>query len=289
LSDSLKLSGVLTGIMTIALGTLCSSGLIVAADTNVVMSDGSKTQGCKVATAYGRTGSYVIANAAEDGNAANTLVGHILADLKNKQPDSLSAVESIVADRLTSWAGAFYKPPSIQLALGAMVAKECIAGFPDEGGLGLYFCEPPNTVLRKGMFDDSRGYVAIGSGATYTDPIYKMLFSFAIKTQRKRLLEIAYLMYRAKKDAAFCGGYTNAIWLKREHVEPVWIRATDMERAEAMGPSLDFLLNGTAAAVQQHTEESIKSFVGTLGEMVVNVGSNFRGLKFYSKDGEEIL
>lgn len=274
--------------MTIALGAICVGGIIVAADTNVVLEDGSKTQGCKVATALSTTGSYVIANASMDGNAAKTLVAHLVSDLENNELESLRDVEGIVADRMTQWASAHTKSPSVQLVLAAKVARETTADFPDERGLALYFCEPPNTVLRKLALDDSRGYVAVGTGAAVTDPLYMMLYSSALKIPRKRLIEISYLMYRAKKDSAFCGGRTNAVWLPSENIPPVWIKPPDMEKAEALGPTLDFLLNGTAAAVQQHTEESIRSYVGSLGDMLVNVGASFRELTFHSLEGKEI-
>ena len=68
--------------VTIALGVLCGGGLIVAADTRVVGADGSTFDATKVHSTVTRvSGCYVIANSTADGNAANTLIPHILRDL----------------------------------------------------------------------------------------------------------------------------------------------------------------------------------------------------------------
>jgi hypothetical protein len=79
--------------MTIAIGALCSDGLIVAADTLVVMSDGATSIVVKVHTGMSPTSSFVIANATEDGNAANTLIPDIISELEQGDPQSLSDAE----------------------------------------------------------------------------------------------------------------------------------------------------------------------------------------------------
>ena len=269
--------------MTIALGVACAHGFIVAADTNVVLSDGARKQGKKVEAVLGRSGTFAIANASEDGNAAAMLSSHLIADLKNNDFNSLGDVEAIVADRMTQWAAPFVKPPSTQLVLAAVIEH---GFYPNPEGAALYFCEPPNTV-RRVVFTD--GYIAVGSGATYTDPLYKMFFPSIVKSLPVRLSEVAYLMYRAKHDSALCGGYTNAVWLAFDpFANPVWINPLTMQNAEDMGPKLDFLLQGTASAVHQ-SDKAVKNFVRDFGKLLVSLGTSFRQHKFFSIDGEEIV
>jgi hypothetical protein len=280
--------------MTIALGAICAGGLIVAADTNVVLDDGSRSETMKVDTVLGPTGSYVIANATTDGNAAKTLVNHLKADLKKndlREPgiDPLDVLEGMIADRMTRWANDFVKPPSVQLILGAFVNEH----EPDDistigGGVALYFCEPPNTVLRKLEIGDDIGYVAIGSGAAITDPLFKTLFPITIKSPRTRLIEVSYLMYKAKKHNAMCAGKTTAVFLKAEHSEAIRINPLSMASAEELGGRLDFLLLGTGTAVTSMSEAAVRDYVTAFGNIVVTLGNNFRELKIISLSGEEI-
>ena len=77
--------------MTIGIGMYCEEGLIVAADTQLAMTDGSTRMGKKVHQAIADSGVYVTANATEDGNAANTLIPDILTDLQNQDPKNFAA------------------------------------------------------------------------------------------------------------------------------------------------------------------------------------------------------
>src|ERR1035437_11022378 len=93
--------------MTIAIGALCQDGLIVAADTRIVCSDGSTYDACKVSEAVTNHGAFVIANSADDGNAATTLVSQIMADFKSIDPKTLMEAEDTVINRMTVFSAAF--------------------------------------------------------------------------------------------------------------------------------------------------------------------------------------
>ena len=154
--------------MTIAIGTLCSDGLIVAADTRVVMSDGATSEGIKVHTGVSAACSFVIANATDDGNAANTLIPDIINELKEEEDlHSLTGVEANMRGTMAKWTSQHpHGAPAVQLIMGVYVNHPSNPVEPKNGGgLALYFCEPPNTMVHKGEFDNSRGYIAIGAGS----------------------------------------------------------------------------------------------------------------------------
>lgn len=269
--------------MTIALGVLCGGGLIVAADTRIVSADGATHDAMKVHSTMTASGSYVIANSTTDGNAANTLIPQIVRDLDQIDPKTLEEVEETLTNRMTRWAAVFATAPMIQMVVGAFVNSVA------HGGLGLYFCEPPNTVTRHTWSDDSKGYVSVGTGATATDPLYRSLFS-SMTSPRTRLLQISYLMYRAKKDyASFCGGKTNAVLLKAEHCPPIYITPFDMNLAEEMGYDFDFALRATASGIVSQTDEGVEAFSQYVAGAIVEHGRLYRQMKFHSISGEEIF
>jgi hypothetical protein len=276
--------------MTIALGSLCAGGLIVAADTAIVLSDGSKAYGMKVQTKTSATGCYVLANCSEDGNAANTLGEQILTALEGEDPQTLSKAEKVVTKTMTQWSCAYMTGhPATQLVFGVFINKPENFWQNTGGGLGLYFCEPPNTILRKQANDDSRGYTAIGTGSAVTDPLYKTLFS-NLNSASGRLRDIAYLMYRAKRDNAYCDGYTTAVLLKNEYTDPIRITPLDMQVAENTSNLLDFVLRPCADAVlTPRDDEAFKKYSEFIVNLIHSNSARFAALKFHSLQGEEII
>lgn len=247
--------------MTIAIGVLCTEGIVVAADTKITATDGTTSIGPKVLTSVTEDGNFVIANASNDGNAANTLIPDLFEAIQQQKPLSLIQLEKIVRGEMAHWAAQFPQgAPSIQMILGAEIKH---AEHPNQrfgGGMGLYFCEPPNTMVWRDYFDDSKGYVAIGTGSAITDPIFRTLFSNT-GTAKSRLMEISYLMYRAKQDAgSFCGGHTNAVILKREATYPLWVNYQSMIAAEKLGPLFDQVLMFAAATVIPQNDGSYGTF-----------------------------
>jgi hypothetical protein len=273
--------------MTIALGVLCGGGLIVAADTAIIANDGSKTYACKLHQRMAPSGCFVIAAATLDGNAATTLITQTLDELEAKDPKTLAKAEQIVQEKMTAWSYAFSQPPGIQMVFGAFVNTVSMPGKNSGGGLALYFCEPPNTIVRKEAFDNSRGYVAIGTGAAVTDPLYKTFFA-SLASAQTRLKEISYLMYRAKKDNANCDGRTNAVFLKHAYEPPLWVTPLDMEAAEHLGPRFDFLLHTLAGAVfPQPNESATKEFASNFSVMITNAAAPYIAFTFKTIDARE--
>ena len=215
-------------------------GVLVAADTCIVHSDGTKTDGPKVGTTFTPNGTYTVANSAEDGNAANTLAVTILHHLEANNFPTILQVERAISDCMTQWWQDFGQrnPPDVQLILGSVMKR-----VPR-----LHFCTPPNTVYQKA------DYVGIGTGSRTTDPLVKTLFSGYGFTVRDRLWQIAYLFYRAKKDEAFCGGSTTPIFLSLDSKLPTYISTEEMAEAERQGPNFDYFLREMLKARIQRFE-----------------------------------
>jgi hypothetical protein len=268
-------------LMTIAIGALCAEGVIVAADTRIVGTDGSTSVGVKVRSEMSNTGCYAIANATNDGNAANTLVPDILDDLKRGDPQNFYDLETNVRATMSTWAAQHPHgtAPSVQLILGAYIDQLVLPDLRAGGGSALYYCETPNTMVRKEPTDDSRGYVAIGVGATITDPIYRTLF-YGSAPLRDRLIQIGYMMYRAKKDmGAFCGGITNAVLVKHKHEFPQWIDNHLIGFAESSGLTIDGIMRSAVEALICTTDENKIKAVGK--ELTDQLYFNGKGLRLF--------
>lgn len=211
-------------LMTIAAGLHCREGVLLFADTNVVMSDGARQQGRKISFDRNRFGYCGIANATEDGNAAQTLVNKIISDLVKKEPDSYEEVENTIADRMTSWVNAYsrQKPPAVQLVFAASFFEKP----------RLYFCEPPATIIEK------HPYVGAGTGARVTDPLAQTVIAHHDVPLRVRLWQVAYLAYCAKKHDALCGGDTNVFVFPTNQIGS-WVYPASMKQAESLGDTLD--------------------------------------------------
>jgi hypothetical protein len=273
--------------MTIAIGMLCDEGLIIAADTQLAMTDGSTREGIKVHQAIADTGIYVTANATDDGNAANTLIPDILTDLQNDDPKSFAHVEKTVRASMAEWAERYRQGnPYIQIILGVYLNRPRQKNVRTGGGIRLYYCEPPNTMVSVDRDDVSEGYVGIGAGANVTDPIYRMLFSEE-SSAYTGLYEIAYLMYRAKKDAATaCGGKTNAILLKNEFIPPLWVDPSCMKIAEDDGRMLDYCLQMATCTVMAETDEAAEKLWDILKPTMTGQ-KRFRSHRFLTESGED--
>ena len=263
--------------MTIALGVICRDGLIIAADTRMSTTDGFFFDACKVKSALTASGVFTIAYASESGNAGETLVNEVIADLKTHNPDSLNGVEQWLKAAMTRWYSEYREEPKTQLIVGTFVNRN----------VGLYFCQPPNTVTRKTFSDSSDGYVAIGLGASVTDPLFRTLFGSPVSPHRC-LREVSYLMYRAKKENAFCGGHTDAVFLKEEHVEPLRIEHLDMAQAESFGLRVDVALADTATAVLCATKATDPKSILDLANAISFQGLAYQRLQFRSTTGVEI-
>lgn len=263
--------------MTIALGMLCDGGAIVAADTRVILTDGSATQGEKVVSFRTDFGSVAIANAADDANAAKTLVRKIIQSVEHSPIKKWDDLEETIAYEMTQWSNAFKAHPATTFIIAA-----CIKGV----GVELYLCEPPNTVLPR-----PEGYAAAGGGSAVTDPLQKTLFdsSFSrFQEPQKIMRQMSYLLYRAKKDHALCGGRTSAVYVRDDAQEPEWIRAVDFEMAETQSSKLDFLLKALAqfALFSDEGDNLNKNALG-IADMLKNM-AGLRASVFHNPGGEAI-
>jgi len=237
-----------------------------------------------------QTCSFVIANATEDGNAANTLIPDIIGELEQDDPQNLFDAEINVRATMARWVSQHpHGAPPVQLILGIHVDRPQFPGGRNGGGIELYFCEPPNTMVRKTALDDCRGYVAVGAGSVVTDPLYRALFGGPAST-RARLLQISYLMYRAKKDmASACGGKTNAVILRCKHEYPIWVSNLQMDLAEMHGEHFDQVLGQSAwAMIGDFPPESEDDYLRKLIEVCRAVSHVYRNTRFPAWDGTEI-
>lgn len=273
--------------MTIALGALCAGGVIVAADTRIVTETATHNR-CKVYSTAANSGSYAAACATGDENAAATLLPQIMEAVKCEDPKSLVAMEGLIVDRMTQYAYGFagHELIKIEFALGVCINTIAIPGSNSGGGVALYYCEPPSTIRRHTQTDDSYGWAFAGCGGQAVDPFRRTLFHGGASC-RARLNQIAYLMYRAKKDnGAFCGGTTNAVFVSDK--PPAWVSPGDMKNAEDNGEVFDFIVSMLAAGLVA-TPQDVGGYGGAIADAFVNSGKRIREQRFYSLGGVELV
>jgi 20S proteasome alpha/beta subunit len=262
--------------MTIALGYHCQKGVIVAADTLVVVGEGELQEGNKLYTDTGLNGSYAIVTAGLDGNAAQMIITEILAELARTNVESYAKLGQIFKRHMTDWRRGYgnKKTPDMQFLLAAKLQGQ----IPK-----LYFCEPPNTFAEK---DD---YYGIGYGSSVTDRLYETLFNHLggvwIDVQHV-LRRIAYLMYQAKKNTTYCGKGTTCAIVFGERMFPREVASCDFEQAESMSVGLDYLLSSTAEFSLGSTADSIEKNADELGGMLKDI--HLRDFIFHDNFGDEI-
>jgi hypothetical protein len=217
-------------IMTVAIGMFGIGGLFVCADSHVIASDGIVTSGYKLGGVEWRNGSYVIANASDDGNAANMVANEILAALGQDSTDRWN-IEPAIKKTMKEWHSGYTQgePPSMQFILASRTGMQ---------NRGLYFCEPPNTVLRKHI-DET---IVIGLGAQVVEPLVSQVVLGPLSI-REALIRAAYLMYRAKKEHVYLkGSQTDALVISEATGDILQVGREEMAEAEALGPDVDFML-----------------------------------------------
>jgi len=262
---------------------LCAEGVIIAADQAASMGDGSKTSTMKVDSGFGESCSFAIANTSNDGNAALTLQGNIVRALMASDPAYVSDAEAIIIEQMSLWSAAWSIPPETQFIIGF-----CGSGsLPGDPGNVLLFASPPNTMLRRTLNDDSRGYEAIGSGSAVTNPLHSTYLK-GLGTAQQSLSKIAYLMDKAKKGNIYCGGRTNAVLVRQRGVQPDYISPLDMEAAERISGNLDFFLQWSSSCFFGQTDEGAKQLADGLANAIQTHGSGLRNMVFRTLQGEVI-
>jgi 20S proteasome alpha/beta subunit len=214
--------------MTIAIGASFEGGAVVCADTKIVATDGATTNGSKVTLALTpKKMAYAIANAAEDGNAANMLASEMTSAACSAA--NWTDLVKRVKQTMTEWYSGFgaARPPALHFLLS-------------HGGnehSGIYFCEPPNTVL------SVTHVMAIGQGARPIEPLLDKLFwpipKFGVKSA---LLKLAYLMHRAKsEEGSACGGSTTTVIVSSDGAY-TFVEEGEMQKAEEVAGRMEKFL-----------------------------------------------
>jgi len=262
--------------MTIVIGMLCEGGALLCADTKGVMGDGSVFECKKIRVDSAKWGTFAIADSANDAYAAQTLIGRIVDSLKVSAISKWKDLIASVSCEMEEWCRPFKEIPDTSLLLVCSIY-----------GLGvqMYLCQPPNTVIEK------REYAAIGCGSAVTDALEGALFKTSdlsvLQHPQKNLRQISYLMYRAKKDHAFCGMRTQGVYVRCD-ADTELINPLDLEAAEKQSQKLDFLLRATTAfALFSDPGANLQTNAKGIGDMLIGL-SGLRAVQFHRIEGEII-
>jgi len=219
--------------MTLAMGRLCYRGALLIADTHNYLSDGTTRKDYKILHFDGTNSAFAISDASEDANAAKSLVSTIGNLLAKNAEQRWETVEGIISAEMTSWHKAFRKYPTTHIVAAIMLKGV---------GVNLYFCQPPRTIIK------ADGYVAHGVGAWITDILQELLFdSFSSDHPQAALRQMAYLVYRANKENAFCRGI-DGFYLDIESGRLRHLNPTDMQDAITASFQLDHVLKIAASS-----------------------------------------
>jgi len=261
--------------MTVALGMYSVGGVFVCADSHIVSTDGVVTNGFKLNAIECGVGTFVIANASDDGNAATMVAQEILESLA-RCADPWK-IEAAIKKPMTEWCAGYTQSnrPPMQFVL---------AGRLGTSTRRLYFCEPPNTIVHKSLNE----WVALGSGSPTLDVLIPEVIRGPLY-HREALIRAAYLMYRAKKDHVFLkGSETDTLLISGKSGALYHPTREEMAKAEAVGPDVDFMLRycylgllGTPHGMDQ--KDFMKSFKGKYLESRKKVDA----LQFQSLTGIE--
>jgi hypothetical protein len=275
--------------MTIGIGMLCAPGAVIASDTRVIGSDGLTHDESKIRVETSASGVFVTTYSAQDVNAVKTLINDVFEELLRSDLRTLRDVENTVRPVMGRWSASHpHGPPLGDFILGAALSTPWTPDRSTCGGLGLYHCEPPASITRKHFLEPVPStYVAIGEGASITDPLHKSLFG-SMTNPTVCLKQVAYLMYRAKKDfASACGGGTTAVFLRQSNPAAFEIAPIYMDVAEQYSALFDSTLSTAGTAILSSTlEDSMK--MCELFRSFVEAMSGYREARFLTRFNQEI-
>jgi hypothetical protein len=246
--------------MSVAIGMYFIGGMIVCADTNVVCGDGIVTSGDKLAGVECGDRTYVIANTGNDANASSMLAREILDDLSKSTTDRWH-IEPTIKKRMKAWHSSYTQgsPPETSFILAANTGLQ---------NRRLYLCEPPSTVRPKELGEP----VAIGIGGKIVDPLIPSVITGAVPL-RIALLQLAYLMYRAKRDNVYLRGSETDAMIVTTKGEVHMVTRGDMKDAEDLGPLIDNALQ--------------ICFMGILGQTPFPAGTFLQAFQKIYQEGED--
>jgi hypothetical protein len=128
----------------------------------------------------------------------------------------------------------------------------------------LYFCQPPNTVIRRYRLDP----IAIGSANRSVESLLPFVLMHPRDeddpdsmemTAESTLLKLAYLMRRAKKEDLYAGGDTDAVVVNSDE-KLAMTRPAEMKEAEEFSEKLDFYFKYACYGLfSQQSEERQRS------------------------------
>jgi hypothetical protein len=256
--------------VTIAIGEMFTfgtiTGALVAADTRIVATDLATKVGGKLHLSLTHGKAFVIADAAEDGETAEMLAEEITSALCDKSVENMTHLDGIVKAKMTEWYGAYghNRPPSIQFILAAAIAGRC----------ELFYCSPPNAVLRKTQ------PFAVGQGARPVDPLFPAP-SNSPPTAEAAILRAAYWMYRAKRDeGSMCGGPTS-IFMISQFGKIALFGNKEIAAAEALGEKIDDLLQKCRySLLSAETASSQEVFLETFKVPFLALAAKARDIAF---------
>jgi|SRR5271157_756025 len=127
--------------------------------------------------------------------------------------------------------------------------------------------------------------ITVNATAAVADPLYRTLFPSIAASARIRLTQLAYLMYRAKRDDAYCGGKTIAVLVPAGGDGPQWVTRESMEKAEDAVRTFDFLLKTAADAALPLPDESIESKGDWLAKSAKHSAEYLQKLQFHLSGG----
>jgi len=265
-------------IVTAVTGLKCEGGVLLYADRNIVQSDLTRTEGCKIYTRDLPSGSVALGNSTDDAIAGEDLAMRILDDLeKAKSPDIPKTIER-VRRQMQNWSKGYRKNlPSLH----------SLIAFAHSGKAYLYLLQPPNAVLSKHAY-------SIGGGSRVIEPMLKGLApEDEMFPVRVGLLHLAYMTRRAKEQEALVGGGagwtgSDAVYIpfagSAKKVDPV-----ELQLAEELTSSLDECVSFTLNVMMGlHSPKELETMADAQRGLIVNYANSLtRNATFSALDDEQ--
>jgi 20S proteasome alpha/beta subunit len=226
--------------VTVAIAAKCGGGVVLVADKEITLTDGSKTVGNKIYSREFTFGTVTLASSAEDGLAAESLAGEIFDRLTGSNMAEMFGVVNMVKEQMQQWHGAY--APGTAPGLSFLLI---VSGF---GKQELFVAEPPRTIVQKHAY-------AIGSGARVAQPILDRLIPSGEFQPRPSMMFLVYMAKRAARETAFVGGGFDGLYIPV--VGPVrWVSGLDMLFAEEMVYTIDSCIDGVLQFLMMLSPES---------------------------------
>jgi hypothetical protein len=270
--------------MTLAMGVWCNEGVVIASDQSITRG-GIRTYERKIGGGRASKFSFALAYSSEDAVAGKTLLDDITESLKTSDAETLAEIKEIVRSDMASWQAhyAHQTTPQTHLVLGVSLSANTV----DIAQHALFRCEPPQTIQKKELGDDSRGFTAIGAEdiTSHFHPLFGEPMKF-----RNVLFKIAYLMKKAKTLATYVGGSTDVLLLPAGNLEPpIQVSPWDMENAEELSTRFDHVFSQAVMAILSPNEPTSKIMVDMVSNFIRETALRMTVAEFRSIDRLRII